>query len=65
MVKRRYTFKKRIPWGELKKNKSLIKKYKEKYGTRRAVYCAEGILGLRRGEFMRYRPRILNFIRKL
>ena len=55
---------KKINWNKLNKNKEKIAHYKKKYGTRATIYYCEGMLGLRKGEFMKYRPRIRRVIKK-
>lgn len=63
--KRRYNFKNRIPFGRLETKKNIILAYKKAYGHQSAINFAEGLIGLRRGEFMKNRKRIKDFIKKL
>ena len=53
----------KINWENIKRNKLGISRYKKKYGTQRAIYYTEGILGIKSGELLKYRPKIRRLIK--
>ena len=55
----------KINWNKLKEKKAVIRRFKEVNGTQGAINFSEGLLGLKRGELMKNRPRIRKFVRKL
>jgi hypothetical protein len=56
---------KKALFGKLARHKDAILFYKRRNGTTSAIHFCEGILGLRRGEYLKYRPWIREFLRSL
>lgn len=56
--------KEKIDWDKLKRFKESISIYKKKYGTQSAIDFSTGVLGLRRGELVKHRPRIRKIVKR-
>lgn len=54
----------KIDFKKLNKFKKSIIAKRKKSGLQSAINFSEGILGLRRGEFMKHRPKIRTIIKK-
>ena len=54
----------KIIWSRLKRHKNTIIRKRKKEGLQQAVYFSEGILGLKRGEYLKYSPKIKRIIKK-
>ena len=54
----------KIKWNKLKQFEKSIAEKRKQNGLQSAVNYSEGILGLRRGEYIKNRPKIKRIIKK-
>ena len=59
------SYTKKSLFAKLSRHKNAIIFYKRRNGTTSAIYFCEGILGLKRGQFSKYRPWIREYVRNV
>ena len=59
------SYTKKSLFAKLNREKKAIVFHKRKYGTMATIYFCEGTLGLKHGQYLRYRPWIREYLRNV
>ena len=63
--KKMVSYTKKSLFAKLSRHKNAIIFYKRRNGTMPTIRFCEGVLGLKRGQYLKYRPYIRAFLRKV